>query len=388
LRGVTTIHTKANLTADKSGYLYIYTSNDATNVDVYFDNLQVTHVRGPLVSESAYSPWGLELKGISGNALNFGNPGSQKYKYNGKELQSNEWTDGSGLEEYDYGARHYNAQIGRFFTQDRYADSYHSFNPYQYAANSPVNFVDENGDYIIIHGSDDQGHQYSVMYENGKAYNYSTDQKGNVTRGEAWDGKNEFIEQSVKDINSISSTKHGKTVVGDLQSSKFGYNVKEASTLLGSKFESNDASKGGGDISYYQKGGSHANAVKNNSAVVLGHELYHGWAFEFANEPKGTNYGQRVIRETAAVKFENYLRASFGESIMRTHYRIEGGDEKVASSSVSVAKNYELPQANYLKVVPIFPDEKRNLQHDVDNTFVKKQYLIPLKTIDTRKEKF
>ena len=51
---------------------------------------------------------------------------------------------------YDYGARHYDAALGRFTTNDRFAEKYYSMSPYQYGANSPVVNIDVNGDSIRI----------------------------------------------------------------------------------------------------------------------------------------------------------------------------------------------------------------------------------------------
>ncbi|WP_297644096.1 DUF6443 domain-containing protein [uncultured Bacteroides sp.] len=70
---------------------------------------------------------------------------AQPYKYNGKELDAKK-----GLNWYDYGARHYDAAVGRFTTNDRFAEKYYSMSPYQYGANDPVNCIDVNGDTIVV----------------------------------------------------------------------------------------------------------------------------------------------------------------------------------------------------------------------------------------------
>ncbi|MBC9929137.1 DUF6443 domain-containing protein [Chitinophaga qingshengii] len=130
----------------KSGFLYVYTSNE-TPQDVFFDNLVVTQATGPLLEVTHYYPFGLTMAGISSNVLKGLDYPENRKKYNGNELQSGEFGDGAGLELYDFNARTYDQQVGRFLQIDPWVEEgkQEMLTPYQFSYNNPIRYSDPDG---------------------------------------------------------------------------------------------------------------------------------------------------------------------------------------------------------------------------------------------------
>ena len=134
-----TVHIRNNLNISKSGYLYIYVSNETPNVSVFFDNLQVTHIRGPLLEETHYYPFGLVMAGLSSRALST-SPENQT-KYNGIEFLPD-----LEVNTYDAFYRELDGQIGKWWQIDPVTDGYEAFSPYASNYDNPITYSDPLGD--------------------------------------------------------------------------------------------------------------------------------------------------------------------------------------------------------------------------------------------------
>jgi RHS repeat-associated protein len=93
------------------------------------------------VEEYNYYPYGL----VFGASSRSSTIKKTDYLYNGKELQHNEFGAGNGLELTDYGARLYDAQIGRWTQVDPLSENYEDWSNYNYVLGNPVNLIDPDG---------------------------------------------------------------------------------------------------------------------------------------------------------------------------------------------------------------------------------------------------
>jgi RHS repeat-associated protein len=93
-------------------------------------------------STSDYSAFGAPLSGRTFSSSSY------KYGFNGMEKDAE--MHGNDGDSYDFGARMYDARVGRFFSRDNYESNFSYQSPYVFAECTPISAIDVNGDYVRV----------------------------------------------------------------------------------------------------------------------------------------------------------------------------------------------------------------------------------------------
>jgi RHS repeat-associated protein len=126
----------------KRDYFISYYTNE-TDVTVYLDDIVLSHRSGPLLQESDTYAFGGGIDALESRS--FGRA-ENKYGFNGKEKQPD-----LGLEWLDYGARMYDAQVGRWHVVDPLAEKMGRWSPYNYCMDNPIRFIDPDGRDVVYY---------------------------------------------------------------------------------------------------------------------------------------------------------------------------------------------------------------------------------------------
>jgi RHS repeat-associated protein len=153
----------------KNGYLYVYVSNESKG-NVYFDDIRIEYLRGPLLEETHYYPFGLVMAGISSKAA-----GVQTNKE--QTFQEQRFDGDIGLNWIPFKWRTHDPQIGRFLQIDPLSDDYRYQSLYNFSENRVIDGRELEGlEYVSIHHYADGTNGIKMHYR-------STDKEINKIQG-------------------------------------------------------------------------------------------------------------------------------------------------------------------------------------------------------------
>ncbi len=249
------------------GYFNVETGKYVYNYTDHLGNIRLSYAKNgagtEIIEESNYYPFGLKHEGynvLTGNL-------AYKYKYNGKELQE------TGM--YDYGARMYMPDLGRWGVMDNKSEKYISASPYHYAGNNPVLYFDIDGNEF----TDDAWEWVNKLISsarNKRAYNNYEISKyqemihngGSEKEMENWQKKIDKYNASNNDLDNVIGE------INVMASSNQVYDVIESNNL-------NDSSSKVGAFGFNFNNGKAYIILPNGSDLAMfSHELKHGYQFE------------------------------------------------------------------------------------------------------------
>ena len=333
--------TLANSTPTYHYYLQDHLGNNRVVIDEHGQVEQVNHY---------YAFGGLMGESTDG--------GAQSYKYNGKELDRMH-----GLDWYDYGARHYDAVLGRWMCVDPLAEKYDNVGSYIYCKNNPIAFMDMNGkDGVAV--IDYENHSIII---NQKFYYIVNDdllRRKAVFKG-AGGWKSDF------EINSDSGW-------GRMEGFKVSYNQSEWNVKFNQEFigcssmdeinqhleQDKNANAIVGNKDFHGRSGDAAGEYNpanriitlgegsftpNNKGQTLQHEIGHSWGLEHDHEmgismpekdPLGRDSKEGGIMTSAQKRSISPQEVSYGIKLILQ--AVPNNHSSKVTVNIHVDRNYEI----------------------------------------------
>ncbi len=224
------------------------------NVRATVNHVKTEQDQAYITSMHDYYPFGMPMPGRSFTSENY------RFGFNGMEKDDEIKGVGNSL---DYGARMYDARLGRWHSRDPLEVAYKSLSPYQFAANSPIYYKDIDGRKIVIY------------YEGGS---YTVGSGKTVP-------KNDFVRATLKSLYLLSQVSEIQSELLELvDSDVLTININEVSGgsffrgAIGGNKEFGHYTQDTQNLDWDVSQGVRPNSEKGNSLppfAALGHELGH-----------------------------------------------------------------------------------------------------------------
>ncbi|MCX8532073.1 RHS repeat-associated core domain-containing protein [Chryseobacterium luquanense] len=316
-------------------------------------------VPGEVVEVNNYYPFGL-MHNYAGTTLN-----NYQYKYNGKELQE------TGM--YDYGARMYMPDIGRWGVIDPLAEKYRRWTPYNYVMNNPIRFIDPDG----MRASTDEYSQRKDIIKimnNGKIERTPDNNPYDTITNEDGSASIKIDRTNVSDKNPTGDSQIGgqKTLPFETPGHDGVPGGTEYSYL---KIDNNDVAQQFFEFAAENTGveftrdefsfsdGFSSNIIGTNhsanesisSYYVIPHLNLGGNSFHIISETSGINYdhshpfGSNIAPSGFSASFRGAATPSFYKIVTGSGDYLMGGREKFNALHVYSSWKYPSPGKGYIK---------------------------------------
>uniref|UniRef100_UPI000493260A RHS repeat domain-containing protein n=1 Tax=Chryseobacterium hispalense TaxID=1453492 RepID=UPI000493260A len=255
---------------ENNKYIYNYVDH-LGNVRVSY-NKNASGTGLEIIEENNYYPFGLKHEGYNALAGN----SAYQYKYNGKELQE------TGM--YDYGARFYMPDIGRWGVVDPLAEQYRRWSPYNYTVNNPVHFIDPDGRGVtdVIITGDLKDKAFKQLQSKTTNLDLKIDKNGKVT-GSVKEGAT-----ATKAEQKLLEATNDKSVIVNLEATSANQTA-DGSYIVSGAYEGNKVVQG-----------------ENGEIITEGYQILNPNQAEKVDKAEKSPQGSAALHEI----LESYISAS------------------------------------------------------------------------------